>query len=211
MAEENVTTGSCRVLIADDHSLVRNALRQLLEGIAGVSVVGEAEDGLAAIAKARKLQPDLLMLDVSMPGAGGLAVIGEIGRWSPTTRVVVVTGVTSMTTLAEFVRSGAIGVLLKSATPQELSHGLRQIVAGGTYVAAELRQALDGTSPIATLTTRERQVLSLAAKGHSNSQIAALLNISAKTADNHRTNVMRKLAVHSAAELTALAMREDLA
>jgi len=201
---------SCRVLIADDHAIVRTALRQLLEAIPGVEVVSEAQDGLAAIALTKKLKPDLLLLDVSMPHVGGLAVIGEIVRWSPATRVAVVTGVTARTTLAQFVASGAVGLLLKSSPSQELDHGLRRIVAGESYIARDLRAALDAPSAMTTLTMRERQILELVAQGRSNGEIAAVLNISIKTADNHRTNLMRKLEVHSVAELMSLAQREGL-
>jgi len=199
----------CRVLIADDHAIVRSALRQLLEGIAGAEVVGEAEDGLGAIALAKKLKPDLVLLDVAMPHGGGFTVLGEIGRWSPATRVAVVTGVTARGTLAELQRCGAVGVLLKTSSPAELDRGLRRLVAGGSYVSIELRDA-DRGSPIGALTMREQQVLSLVAQGRSNTEIATVLAISAKTVDNHRTNLMRKLNVHSAVELAALAVREEL-
>lgn len=200
----------CRVLIADDHGIVRGAVRLILEAIAGVEIVGEAEDGISAIALAKRLKPDLLILDVAMPQAGGLAVIGEVRRWSPATRVAVLTGISRGVTLAQLRSSGAVGLLLKSCTPQELDHGLRRMVAGEEYVAAGARALLGGSEPGAALTMRERQVLSLAAQGKSNAEIATLLNISPKTVDNHRTNLMRKLDVHSAAGLTAVALREGL-
>ena len=200
----------CRVLIADDHGIVRGAVRLILEAIVGVEIVGEAEDGLSAIALAKRLKPDLLILDVAMPQAGGLAVLGEVRRWSPDTRVAVLTGISRGVTLAQLHASGAVGLLLKSCTPQELDHGLRCIVAGEEYVAEGVRALLGESERGAGLTMRERQVLSLAAQGKSNAEIAALLNISPKTVDNHRTNLMRKLDVHSAAGLTAVALREGL-
>ena len=200
----------CGVLIADDHELVRQAIRSLLQTIEGVQIVGEADDGIAAIALVKKLKPDLLLLDVAMPHAGGLAVIGEVKRWSPATRVAVLTGIAAITTLAQLRASGAVGILAKTCSAQELDLGLRRIVAGEEYIAEHLRAAIAAGGSIGELTMRERQVLALAAQGHSNGDIAALLNISVKTADNHRTNLMRKLAVHSAAELVALALREGL-
>lgn len=200
----------CRLLIADDHELVRQAVRVLLQAIEGVEIVGEAEDGIAAIALTKKLKPDLLLLDVAMPHAGGLAVIGEVRRWSPATRVAVLTGISATTMLAQLRDSGAVGVLSKNCSAQELDLGLRRIVAGGEYIAEDLREAVAGGGLLGGLTMRERQILALAAQGRSNAEIAELLNISAKTADNHRTNLMRKLDVHSAAELVALAMREGL-
>lgn len=200
----------CRVLIADDHAIVRNAVSLILASIDGVELVGEAEDGIATIALTKRLKPDLLLLDVAMPHAGGLAVIGEVRRWSPATRVAVFTGITRAMTLSQLRASGAVGLLLKSCTPQELAHGLQRIIAGEEYIAESLRELLDESGPAATLTMRERQILTLAAQGRTNSEIAALLNISPKTADNHRTNLMRKLDAHSAAELTSIALREGL-
>lgn len=200
----------CRVLIADDHGIVRAAIRHLLEAVPGAEIVGEAADGIAAIALTKRLEPDLLLLDVAMPQAGGVAVIGEVHRWSPTTRVAILTGITAAGTLQHLLDSGAVAILLKSAPPEELERGLRKVVAGEPYVDDALRASLAGASG-AALTMRERQVLALVAQGRSNGEIAALLNISAKTADNHRTNLMRKLDLHSAAELTAFALREGLA
>ncbi len=200
----------CRVLIADDHAIVRDAVRLILEAIGGVDVVGEAGDGIAAIALVKRLKPDVLLLDVAMPQAGGLAVIGEVRRWSPATRVVVLTGISRAVTLAQLRVSGAVGLLLKSCSPQELDLGLRQIIEGGEYIAESVRALLSDSAPAAELTTREQQVLTLAAQGKSNVEIAGLLNISPKTVDNHRTNLMRKLGVHSAAGLTAVALREGL-
>lgn len=182
----------------------------ILGSIEGVELVGEAEDGIAAIALTKRLKPDLLLLDVAMPHAGGLAVIGEVRRWSPATRVAVLTGITRAMTLGQLRASGAAGLLLKSCTPRELAHGLERLVAGEDYVAESLREMLDAGGPAAALTMRERQILSLVAQGRTNAEIASLLNISPKTADNHRTNLMRKLGVHSAAELTSIAVREGL-
>lgn len=204
------TTPACRVVIADDHALVRNAVRPLLEAIAGVEVIGEADNGIAAIALARSLKPDLLVLDVSMPHAGGMVVIEEVRRWSPATRVAVLTGIGATGTLSQLLDSGAAGVLLKTCEPDELEEGFRTLVGGGSYVARSLRSAVPAGGVVGQLTARERQILSLAAKGRTNADIAGLLNISQKTVDNHRTNLMRKLDVHSIAELVALAAREGL-
>ena len=209
-AEDDLSTVRCRVLIADDHQLIRQAIRTLLRAIEGVAIVAEADDGFATIALAKKLKPDLLLLDVAMPKAGGLAVIGEVKRWSPATRVAVLTGITGTNTLVQLRDSGAVGLLSKVCTAQELDHGLRRIIAGEEYVSEDLRAVVEAGGAIGALTMRERQVLALAAQGSSNAEIAALLNISTKTAENHRTNLMRKLGVHSAAELVALVLRENL-
>lgn len=200
----------CRVLIADDHAIVRNAVRLILESLSGVEVVGEAEDGMATVALAKQLKPDLLVLDIAMPHVGGLAAIGEVRRWSPVTRVAVLTGITRVLTLRQLRASGAVGILLKSCTPLELAEGFGRIIAGEDYIANEIRELLAEDGGANALTMRERQILNLVAQGRTNAEIAALLNISPKTADNHRTNLMRKLDVHSAAELTSIAVREGL-
>lgn len=200
----------CRVLIADDHAIVRNAVRPLLESIAGVEIVGEADNGLTAIALAKKLKPDVLVLDITMPHAGGITVLGEVRRFSPGTCIVVLTGIASARTFGELQASGVRVILTKSCEPEELVRGFRAAIAGESYLASEARAGIAGGAAIATLTIRERQVLSLAAAGRTNAEIAALLNISQKTVDNHRTSLMRKLDVHSVAGLTATAIREGL-
>jgi DNA-binding NarL/FixJ family response regulator len=201
----------CTVLIADDHALVRGGVRPLLESVPGIEVIGEADNGIAAIALTKKLRPDVLVLDINMPFAGGTAVLGEVRRFSPMTRIVVLTGIESARQLGAMHAAGAAVILLKSCSPQELVQGFRAAAAGEAFVAAGARESLVSATSLATLTMRERQVLSLAAKGKSNAEIAATLNISPKTADNHRTNLMRKLAVHSTTELAGLAVREGLA
>ncbi len=201
----------CKVLIADDHALVRNGVRPLLESIPGVEVVGEANNGITAIALTKKHKPDVLVLDISMPLAGGTAVLGEVRRFSPHTRIAVLTGIDSARRLAQMQAGGAEVILLKSCEPQELLQGFRAAIAGLPFVATGARSPLASRDAFADLTRREQQILSLAARGNTNAEIAALLSISGKTVDNHRTNLMRKLDVHSAAELAALAIREGFA
>jgi DNA-binding NarL/FixJ family response regulator len=197
-------------LIADDHAIMRDAVRMILATIEGVEIVAEAADGMQAVAQAKRFKPDVLLLDVAMPQMGGLAAIGEIRRWSPETRVVVFTGIERAVTLNELRASGAVGVLLKSCTAQEITDGLRAVIAGEEYIAKGVRELLESGGPVGDLTTRERQVLSFVAHGKTNAEIARVLNISPKTAEHHRTNLMRKLDVHSAAELLAVALREGM-
>jgi DNA-binding NarL/FixJ family response regulator len=208
--QEPTRTSRCTVLIADDHALVRDAVRPLVESIPGVQVVGEADNGLTAIALTRKLSPDVLVLDISMPQAGGTTVLGEVRRFSPKTRIAVLTGIDSKLKLAELHAAGARVILTKACDTEELLRGLRAVVADEAYVSADVRAAVEAGDSVAALTARERQILTLAAQGRSNSEIAGMLHISPKTVDNHRTSLMRKLGVHSAAELAALALREGL-
>lgn len=200
-----------KVLIADDHAIVRNAVRTLIESIAGAEVVAEADNGIATIALARKLRPDVLVLDIAMPHAGGITVLGEVRRFSPATRIAVLTGIDRARTFAELQAGGVRVILTKSCAPEELLRGFRAAIAGEPYMAAEARAQMVAGEALATLTMRERQVLSLAVRGKANAEIAALLHISKKTVDNHRTSLMRKLDVHSAAELATTALREGLA
>jgi DNA-binding NarL/FixJ family response regulator len=152
----------------------------------------------------------LLVLDIAMPHASGVVVLGEARRWSPLTRIAVLTGVRASGVLAEVAASGVAGLLSKSSPTAELRAGFETIVAGGIYVCSDVAETLAATRGLRDLTARERQVLSLAVQGKSNAEIAALLNISPKTVDNHRTTLMRRLDVHSIAELVAFALREGL-
>ena len=199
-----------RIVIADDHAIVRGAIRPLLEEQRGVQIVGEAEDGMTAIALTKALQPDILVLDVSLPHASGIVVMNEVQRWSPNTRVIVLTGIAKAAVLAQLAHSGAAGILLKSCSTQELVCGFRSVLSGDQYIAVEAREAMATESLLSQLTPRESQILSFALQGRTNAEIAAALHISQKTADNHRTNLMRKLNVHSITELTLLASRAGL-
>ncbi len=183
-------------------------LRAILESL-GVEVVAEAANGLETIAAVKQHRPTLLTLDAAMPLARGVEVLGEVRRWSPETKVVVFTGLTSRGVWRDLAEAGASGVFLKSDDEDELRRGVAAILAGRrahSPAAAEALAQEDGPA----LTVRERQVLSLVARGQSNAEIAAALGISSKTVDNHRTNVMRKLDVHSVAALIAYALREGL-
>ena len=200
---------SPRAIIADDHALVRAALRDILVAL-GVEVVAEAENGLEALSFCRKERPDLLSLDAAMPLSRGMEVYGEVRRWSPETRVVVVTGFTAVGALADWSAAGVDGLLLKSCPPEELREGFRLVLAGGGYVSKAVLKALRDAPEEAPLTARERQVLHLIAQGCSNAAIAERLGISPKTVDNHRTRLMAKLDVNSVAQLLALALKEGL-
>lgn len=202
-------------VVADDHAIVRAGLRAALEspGLvepAGIAVVAEAADGLSAIAAVRQHRPALLLLDVQMPLAGGLEVLIETRRWSPDTRVVVLSGVTAVGKISELVASGVDGLFFKGEDNEELFGALPGILRGQRRIGTAFAQMLDGAPEIQPLSDRERQVLNLIVAGRSNREIAEILGISAKTVDRHRTNLMQKLDVHSVAQLIAYALREGL-
>lgn len=198
------------VVIADDHAVVRSGLRAVLEGLDGIKIVGEAANGIEAITLGKRLQPALMTLDASMPLSRGMEVYGEIRRWSPVTRIAVVTGFTAVGSLADWVSAGVDGLFLKSCPPQEMRRGFEAILGGASYIEAEIESMLKNVSGEDGLSRRERQVLHLVADGHTSADIAERLSISPKTVDNHRTRIMAKLNVHSVAQLIAHALREGL-
>lgn len=199
-----------RVLIADDHDLVRNGLRELFLGMQGVDIVGEAADGLEAMTLARTLKPDLMTLDSGMPLARGVEVYGEVRRWCPDTRIIVITGFTALGQLADWIDAGVDGLFLKTCSPVEMRKGFELVLQGGVFVSKAVIGRLETRAQTSQLTARERQILHLISEGFSNAEIGDRLAISAKTVDNHRTRMMAKLNVHSLAQLLAFALKEGL-
>tara|TARA_R110001599_G_C12271046_1_gene661466 strand:- start:4120 stop:4776 length:657 start_codon:yes stop_codon:yes gene_type:complete len=202
-------------VVADDHPIIRNAVSLALsdqDALSGyrIEIVAEVENGIDAIAAIRKHRPDVLMLDVSMPHAGGTEVLLEARRWSSETKVVVFTGIEASGKIAELVDIGADGVFCKSDDLQEVTEALPNILEGGRIICSRFSAMLEDSSSFEPLTDRERQVLNLVVSGRTNKEIAAILGISIKTVDRHRTSVMGKTGSHSAAELIAFALREGL-
>lgn len=202
--------GPATVVIADDHLIVRNGLRELLTDFPGVTVVAEAENGLEAIALARKHKPTLMLLDVGLPLANGAEVFADVRRWSPQTRVAVLTGFTAVGMLADWIASGVDGLFLKSCAEDELRKGLRVLLAGGTYVAEDVVHRLKTEPTPDRFTPREREVLSLIASGLTTAQIGDRLSISPKTVEKHRAALMEKFGVGSVAALLSRAFRDGL-
>ncbi|MEL6858488.1 MAG: response regulator transcription factor [Pseudomonadota bacterium] len=199
-----------RVLIADDHDLVRSGLRELFLAMKGVEIVGEAADGLEAMTLARTLKPDLMTLDSGMPLARGVEVYSEVRRWCPDTRIIVITGFTALGQLADWIDAGVDGLFLKTCSPGEMRTGFELVLQGGVFVSKAVIGQLEARAQTSQLTARERQILHLISEGFSNAEIGDRLAISAKTVDNHRTRMMAKLNVHSLAQLLAFALKEGL-
>jgi len=203
------------VVIADDHDIIRDAIRSLLvqaeaRMIGRFDVLAVAQDGLAAIAEVKRHRPDLLFLDISMPLASGAEIIHDLRRWSPDTRIVVFTGITSPGLLASTVEAGVDGLFSKGNSASAMIDKLPLILRGGRHIAPEFVDMIAAGRQAATLTDRERQILNMVVAGKTNKEIAQVLNISPKTVDKHRTSLMTKLDVHSAAQLMARALKDGL-
>lgn len=205
---------SLRIVLADDHAVVRAGLRALLSGERDLEIVGEAGDGEAALELVGRLRPDVLLVDLSMTGLNGVEVIAKARLLSPATQALVL----SMHATPEFVRpalrAGAIGYVVKGGGVESLVEAVRSVAAGKPFIGAEARRARapqpEPPSPVQKLTPREREVLQLVAEGHTNREIARVLGVAPKTVDVHRTNLMAKLDLHDAASLTRLALRSGL-
>lgn len=202
-------------VIADDHAIVRSGLRAALEAPGliepgGIPVVAEAANGLEAIAALRQHRPDLMLLDVQMPLAGGTEVLLEARRWSPDTKIVVLTGISATGKLSELIDSGVDGLFSKATENDDLYAALPKILRGGRVVSDHITGLLEDSAGPSPLTDRERQTLNLIVAGRSNKEMAQILGISVKTVDRHRTSLMQKLDVHSVAQLIAFALREGL-
>lgn len=193
-------------IIADDHDLIRSALRMALETPGsiesrGIKVIAEAANGIEAVSAAKRFKPDLVILDISMPLASGAEVFEDIRRWSPASRIVILTAVTSPGLLAGIKDGGAAGLFSKAGSNDELFAQLPNILRGGTYIAESLSDIISKNEQRIKLTARERQYLTMVLGGKSNADIAGVMGISAKTAEKHRASMMKKLGVHSAAQL----------
>ena len=208
-----------RVLLADDHTLVRRGIRALLDKIDGVEVVAEAGDGREALELIEAKRPIVALMDVGMPGLNGIETTAEIKRRFPEIRVLILSVHVSGDFVSQALRAGASGYLPKDATPIELEFALRAVVRGETYLSPRvsgdlvdrfIRSAGAGESPLQLLTPRQRQILQLIAEGRSTKQIASRLNVSVKTVESHRALLMERLGIHDVAGLTLFAARAGL-
>jgi DNA-binding NarL/FixJ family response regulator len=208
-----------RILIADDHAIVREGVRALLSLADDLEVVGEAPGGREAIALASRLEPDLILMDIAMPDLGGLEATLEIRRLVPQAKIIVLSQYGDPEYVRRFLKAGVSGYVLKNAAGADLVSAIRAVVRGGLVLDPEIARSAfegdagggaDGPDPYETLTDREKQVLKLVAEGRSNKEVAALLDISVKTAMSHREHVMLKLKVHNRTELIRFALRHGV-
>ena len=209
-----------RVVLADDHALFRGGVRRILEEMPEVEVVGEAGDGLALLEILKKITPDLVVLDISMPHLRGLEAIREIKRLVPNTNILMLTMHKQTDYLSQALTSGAAGYLLKQEADPELVNAIQVIRSGKTYLSPELsdlvpdllrRRHEPGGSLKEVLTHREREVLKLLTDGKTSKEIADMLYISLRTVQNHRANIMRKLNFKRTADLVKYALQKGYA
>jgi two-component system, NarL family, response regulator NreC len=210
---------SIRILITDDHGVIRAGLRALLAGIPEIEVVGEASDGLEVLSKTAELKPDIVLMDLSMPNMGGIEATRQLSQIEPRVRVLILTVHEDEGLLKEVVRVGAAGYIIKRAVEDELIHAIRVVARGDMYVHPSMTRILfnipsSTTSTIGSdveeLTAREVDVLRLLARGYTNRQIADRLRISPRTAEGHRANLSTKLGFHSRVELVEYAEKHNL-
>lgn len=208
------------IVLADDHPVVRQGLRSLLEAETDFRLIGEAGDGLEAVRLVERLRPNVLVLDLMMPGLSGLEVARRVGQCSPNTRVVILSMYASEAYVLEALKNGAAAYVLKDSSAADLVKAVREAAAGRRYLSSPLSEraieiyiekaeatALDIHD---TLTSREREVLHMAAEGRTNTEIAARLVISPRTAETHRANLMRKLGLRTQTELIRYALRRGI-
>lgn len=207
------------VLLADDHPLVRRGLRNLLDAEPGLTVVGEAEDGLQVLQMAEKLRPNVMVVDLMMPNLNGLEVIRKAKQRLPGTRMIVLSMQRADPYIIEAFRAGAIGYVLKDEAPSEVIRAIGQALQGNKYLSPKLPESLMDAAeapekavldPYETLSEREREVFQLAAEGKTSAEIAEVLCISPRTAEIHRGRMMNKLGIRNQTELVRFAVRKGL-
>lgn len=211
-----------RVLLAEDHTIVRKGLRSLLDKETGIKVVGEAENGRKAIVKAEELHPDVVVMDIAMPGLNGLEATRQIKKCFPDIKILILSMHANEEYILQSLKSGASGYLVKKSAPAELISAINAVYNGHSFLSPSIsrmvideyirrsKEISEGEEGFEQLTVREREVLQLIAEGRKTRKIAELLYISIKTVETHRAHIMNKLDIHSTAELTRYAVRKGI-
>jgi DNA-binding NarL/FixJ family response regulator len=203
------------IILADDHSVVRQGVRIMLER-ENLEVVGEAADGIEAVRLAEKYQPDVAVLDLSMPVMNGITAVGQIRKVSPRTKIILLTMYTDEHHILQALHAGVKGCVTKTQAVEHLISAIREVAAGGVYLSPSVSGAVvqayltKSDVPYDPLTDRERLVLQLVAEGNTTKEIASIIGVAAKTAETHRVKVMEKLDIHSTAGLVRYAIRRGL-
>lgn len=215
----NMNMGKVRVLLVEDHTLVRAGFRALLEKLEGVQVIGEVSNGRDALKVSKELQPDVVLMDIAMPEMNGLQATARIRQECPNTKILMLSMYTNEEYLKEALRAGAAGYLLKDADRTELELAIKTVWRGDTYltpavakftVNAYCRKDDPDPGPLGRLTGRQREILQLIAEGCSTKQIAQRLDLSVKTVETHRAQLMDRLEIHDIPGLVRLAIRTGL-
>ena len=218
-AADGATSAPIRVLIADDHAVVRVGLRALIATEPGMEVVGEAVDGLDAVRKVRALHPDVIVLDLVMPRKDGIQATAEITQEDPGARILVLTSFAEDDKLVPAFKAGAVGYLLKDSAPQDLLQAIRDVARGASSLhpqiahklIRELRQPADRPAAHVPLTDRERHVVRLVARGLSNDEIAGIMHLGERTVRSHVSHILAKLHLANRTQLALYAVRTGLA
>ena len=212
-----------KVLLAEDHTIVRKGIRSLLDGVADIEVVGEAEDGREAVEKVGQLLPDVVLMDNTMPILNGLEATRQIKKQFPQIMVLILTMHTDEEYIFQFLQAGASGYLVKKTAPKELVSAIKAVYRGDSFLSPSISKKVieeylrhgretdtRQENRYTQLTDREREVLQLIAEGFSNKEIAEQLHLSIKTVGNHRLNLMEKLDIHNVSDLTKYAIRKGI-
>jgi two-component system, NarL family, response regulator NreC len=219
MKKEKGAPMSIPILLADDHKIMRDGLRSLLSKEQGLEVVGEAENGRIAVKMARKLSPKLVIMDITMPELNGMDAARQILSECPEARIIALSMHSDRRFVVEMFKAGVSGYLLKDCAFDELSQAIKAVMANQKYVSPAIAgmviedyvdRMTSDRAAVNELSNREREVLQLIAEGLTTKQIASDLNVSSKTVETHRRNIMKKLNIHSIAELTKVAIQEGL-
>ena len=209
-----------KVILADDHRIVREGLQRLLADVEGIEVIGEAENGRQTLQLVQKLKPDLVVMDISMPDLNGIEATQQILAKEKPPKIIALSMHTEKRFITEMLRAGAMGYLLKDCAREELALAINTVIRGKVYLSADIAGVVtkeltkmattSESSPYTALSSREREILQLLAEGHGTKEIAQKLFVSVKTVETHRQNIMNKLDLHSIADLTKYAIREGI-